>query len=214
MCTNLLFFSTRKKTEPQGPKLQEWRWGTKLRSFYLFAWLRSCFKLGPLVSCASPWEQRSLTASRTAAEVAQFLTASLVFLPSTTLHSSIHYQFLQALGCMHCSEEPHRLTCEYSTLPLALHHSFSPPFQLNPRSLSLIIIMMNILLVFWYILQPMSYINLGCFFQLLWQQLVLPMALVDKFWMKKLCRRKKKGWSLNLLIPYPSPVIAACSASS
>lgn len=29
---------------------------------HLFVWQRSCFKLGPLVSCASPREQRSLTA--------------------------------------------------------------------------------------------------------------------------------------------------------
>lgn len=62
-CEQTCFFSTHMKTEPQGPKLQEWRWGTKLRSLYLFAWLRSCFKLGPLVSCVSPREQRSLTAS-------------------------------------------------------------------------------------------------------------------------------------------------------
>ena len=47
----------------------------------------------------------------------------------------------------------------------------------------------------------MCYIDLSCFFQLLWQQLVLPMALMDELWMKKLCRKrhnqKNKGLALS-----------------
>ena len=95
----------------------------------------------------------------------------------------------------------YKLTCEYPTPSSTFHHSFSP-FQLNPHSLTLIIMIHEYTLVFLYILQPMCYIDSSCFFQLLWQQqLVLPMALMDELWMKELCRKKyhQKNKRLSLV---------------